>query len=151
MARSQAYLSHPNAWTSIFKENHDLPRSLPRFGTHNPKYHGAAAKLLAMLTTTLSGTLYVYQGEEIGMTNIPEEWGIGDCRDLNSINYWKRMEERSGGDREVMRRVWRGIVEYSRENARTPVQWSGERHGGCECSLFLPFRLPGRGWRELQC
>lgn len=132
MARAQSYITHPPAWASVFKENHDLPRSVPRFGSKNPRFHSAAAKLLAMMSATLSGTLYIYQGEEIGMTNIPESWGIGDCRDINSINYWRRMEEECGGDEEVMRKVWRGIVDCSRENARTPVQWSGEANGGCE-------------------
>jgi glycosidase len=137
MARAQDYVAHPLAWSSVFKENHDLPRSVPRFGTKNPKYWRAAAKLLAMMTTTLSGTLYIYQGEEIGMTNIPESWSIEDCKDINSINYWKRMEEQNGGDEKVMRKVWQGIVDCSRENARTPVQWSGEQHGGCEYLSIL--------------
>jgi oligo-1,6-glucosidase len=133
LARPQdSYISHPLAWASVFKENHDLPRSVPRFGTKNPEYHFAAAKLLAMMNATLSGTLFVYQGEEIGMSNIPESWGIEDCKDINTMGYWRKMEERFGKDKEMMRKVWLGIVDCSRDNARTPVQWSGEKHGGCE-------------------
>lgn len=132
MKRPQDYVAHPRAWASVFKENHDLPRSVPRFGSKKPQYWEASAKLIAMMTATLSGTLYLYQGEEIGMTNIPEDWSVEDLKDLNSINYWNRMQEKCKGDKEMMQKVWQGIVNCSRDNARTPVQWSGEKNGGCE-------------------
>lgn len=84
------------------------------------------------MTATLSGTLFLYQGEEIGMTNIPETWGVQDLKDLASINYWNKMKEQYANDKKMMAKVWKGIVDYSRDNARTPVQWSGEKHGGCK-------------------
>lgn len=86
-----------------------------------------------MMTATLSGTLFLYQGEEIGMTNIPETWSIEDIKDIGSINYWNKMKEQYPNDKKMMDKVWKGIVDYSRDNARTPVQWSGEKHGGCKC------------------
>ncbi|ETN38739.1 uncharacterized protein HMPREF1541_06777 [Cyphellophora europaea CBS 101466] len=130
MKKPQEYVVQPLAWASVFKENHDLPRSISRHGTNNPKFWEMAAKLLAMMTSTLSGTLFLYQGEEIGMTNIPETWSIDDCKDLSSINYWNKMEKEYPNDKEMMQKVWKGIVECSRDNARTPVQWSGEENAG---------------------
>ncbi|RMZ75740.1 hypothetical protein DV737_g5157, partial [Chaetothyriales sp. CBS 132003] len=118
------------AWGTTFKENHDLPRSVTRHGTKNMAYWERAAKVLCMLTTTLSGTLWVYQGEEIGMTNIPESWSIDDLKDLNSINYYRDMQKRFPGDQEMLQKAWKGIVETARDNARTPMQWSNEKQAG---------------------
>ncbi|KEF55774.1 uncharacterized protein A1O9_08525 [Exophiala aquamarina CBS 119918] len=130
MKRTQDYVAHPAAWSSVFKENHDFPRSVSRFGTQNPKYWKPAAKLLAMMTATLSGTLFLYQGEEIGMTNIPDAWSVEDLKDISSINYWNRMKEQYHDDKEMMANVWKAIVNYSRDNGRTPVQWSSEKNAG---------------------
>jgi len=83
------------------------------------------------MSATLSGTLFLYQGEEIGMTNIPETWNIEDLKDISSIQYWNRMKEQSHNDKDTMASVWKGLVNYSRDNARTPVQWTSENNGGC--------------------
>ncbi|RMD40468.1 hypothetical protein DV735_g4654, partial [Chaetothyriales sp. CBS 134920] len=130
MQKVQDIIMTGNAWGTTFKENHDLPRSVSRHGTKNPAYWERAAKLLCVMTTTLSGTLFVYQGEEIGMTNIPESWSIDDLKDLNSINYYRQMKERFPDDQEMLQRAWKGLVEIARDNSRTPVQWSSEAHGG---------------------
>lgn len=73
---TQDLTANTNAWSSVFMENHDNPRSISRYATDDPKYWERAAKVLAMLLGTLSGTLFIYQGQEIGMTNFPEscEW-----------------------------------------------------------------------------
>ena len=135
LKKTQDLTANTKGWSTIFAENHDLPRSvsrhaLSRDGPTDPKYHDKAAKVLAMLLGTLSGTLFVYQGQEIGMTNIPESWGPEDLRDIAAINYWNDMKARYPGDREILRRAWLGIVAVGRDNARTPVQWSGEPHAG---------------------
>ena len=107
-----------------------MPRSVSRHGTNNPEFWERAAKVLCMMTCTLSGTLFVYQGEEIGMTNIPESWSIDDLKDVWAINYYRDMERKHPNDKELLRRAWKGIVATGRDNARTPVQWSGEEHAG---------------------
>lgn len=130
LKRTQDYVAEPLAWSSVFKENHDQPRSVSRHATTDPKYWEMAAKVLAMMTATLSGTLYLYQGEEIGMTNIPESWSPDDLRDILSINYWKRMKTEHPNDHKLLEKAWKGICLVSRDNARTPVQWTGEEHAG---------------------
>ena len=74
--------------TSVYIENHDHSRSVSRFGNDSPEWRALSAKLLAIMQTTQSGTLFVYQGEELGLMNFPRSWGIEEYRDVASINYW---------------------------------------------------------------
>ena len=117
-------------WTTVFKENHDRARSVNRYGSKNPELRERSAKLLAMLMGTLSGTLFMYQGEEIGMTNIPYSWSQNDLQDVWAIDYLNRMRREHPHDKERLERAWRGIVDTGRDNARTPVQWSSEKNAG---------------------
>jgi alpha-glucosidase len=73
---------------SLYLENHDQGRSISRFGNDSEIWRDRSAKLLAILQTTLSGTLFVYQGEELGMRNFPETWGIDEYKDVASQNYY---------------------------------------------------------------
>jgi oligo-1,6-glucosidase len=77
-----------------------------------------------MLLGTLSGTLFVYQGQEIGMTNHPTSWTPSDLRDVDSLNYLKDIEERYPGNEDMEKRAWKAICDLGRDNSRTPVQWS---------------------------
>lgn len=72
----------------VFIENHDQARSVSRFGNDSEQWRALSAKLLAMLQTTQSGTLYVYQGEELGMKNFPRSWGIEEYKDVATRNYY---------------------------------------------------------------
>lgn len=75
---------------SLFLENHDHARSVSRFGNDSPEWRAVSAKLLALLHMTQSGTLFVYQGEEIGMANFPRSWGLEEYRDVATHNFWKQ-------------------------------------------------------------
>jgi oligo-1,6-glucosidase len=79
-----------DGWNAIFCENHDTPRSLTRFCDDSDQYRKLGAKLLCLLFATLSGTLFVFQGQELGMRNIPVEWDIAEYKDIGSSNYWKK-------------------------------------------------------------
>jgi oligo-1,6-glucosidase len=129
LEKTQYLVMNPQGWSTMFAENHDIPRSVSRFGDTGV-YWEKSCKLLAMILGTLSGTLFIYQGQEIGMTNIPESWGVSDIRDLNSINYYEKVKEEHPGNEEILRRAWQGIVKYGRDNARTPMQWDGTEHAG---------------------
>ena len=74
----------------VYIENHDNARSVSRFGNDTAKWRALSAKLLAILQTTQSGTLFVYQGEEIGMKNFPRPWGIEEYKDVATINFWNQ-------------------------------------------------------------
>jgi glycosidase len=87
--RSQ-YMTTQHGWPSLFCENHDQPRSVSRWCNDSDSHRVAGSKLLCMAQTTLTGTLYVYQGEEIGMRNIPANWGPEEYKDIESISYWNQ-------------------------------------------------------------
>ncbi|KAN0065909.1 hypothetical protein ACQY0O_001042 [Thecaphora frezii] len=126
----QRFTDDNDAWTTVFCENHDQARSISRYASDKPEHITDSGKLLALLNTTLSGTLYIYQGQEIGMTNVPSEWPIEEYLDINSINYYRGVEQKTGGDAKALEAALAGINKYARDNGRTPVQWSGEENGG---------------------
>lgn len=113
------------AWNSLFWENHDQPRSVSRFG-NDGEYRETSAKMLATCLYLMQGTPYIYQGQELGMTNVPFE-RIEDFRDLDSINAYYELTGQGIFSREEMLRYLRY---KSRDNARTPFQWSDEEHAG---------------------
>lgn len=113
------------AWNSLFWENHDQPRSVSRFG-NDGVYRETSAKMLATCLYMMQGTPYIYQGQELGMTNVPFE-RIEDFRDLDSINAYHELTEQGVFSREEMMRYLRY---KSRDNARTPFQWNDEEHAG---------------------
>jgi len=113
------------AWNSIYLENHDQPRSVSRFGDDG-RYRVESAKLLATFIHMLQGTPYVYQGQEIGMTNVAFE-SIDDYRDVETLNAYKEaIEEKWAQPKELMKLVHA----KSRDNARTPIQWDANDHAG---------------------
>lgn len=113
------------AWNSLYWENHDQPRSVSRFG-NDGKYREVSAKMLATCLHMMQGTPYVYQGEELGMTNAPFE-SIGDFRDLESINAYHELTEQGVFTEEDMLAALRY---KSRDNARTPMQWDDSANAG---------------------
>ncbi|KAF2718728.1 glycoside hydrolase family 13 protein [Polychaeton citri CBS 116435] len=109
-----------DGWNSIYLENHDLPRSITRFANDAPEYRVQSGKLLSMLLTTLSGTLFVYEGQELGMINVPSNWTIDYYRDANSIAYYESVKENGGNLTEAMA----NLRALARDNSRTPFNWN---------------------------
>jgi oligo-1,6-glucosidase len=112
-------------WNSIYLTNHDHPRAISRFGD-DVRYRVESAKMLATLTLMLQGTPYVYQGEEIGMTNVAFE-SIADYRDIEALNIYHELVEEKGFDPQI---VLATLHAKSRDNARTPMQWDDGLHAG---------------------
>ena len=111
-------------WNSLFWNNHDLPRIVSRWG-NDKEYRVESAKMLAILLHMMKGTPYIYQGEEIGMTNKPVN-DIEQIDDIESRNmYFERLEE--GYSKED---ILHSINAKGRDNARTPMQWSNEKSAG---------------------
>jgi len=104
-------------WNSLYFENHDQPRSVSRFGDDSPEHRVASAKTLGTVLHLHRGTPYVYQGEELGMTNAPFT-SIDDFRDIESINHYKEAVA-AGQDPAAVLAALRFM---SRDNARTPMQ-----------------------------
>lgn len=125
----QTFIDHNDGWTTAFIENHDQGRSVSRFASDMPEHHAAASKMLALLTTCSSGTPFIYQGQELGMTNVPLSWDAKEYLDLNTINYIKRLRQAGKSEAEINKAMtWINL--HARDNARTPVQWSAEPNAG---------------------
>ena len=111
-------------WNSLFWDNHDLPRIVSRWGDDG-KYRKESAKMLALVLHGMQGTPYVYQGEELGMTNVrfPD---ISSYEDIETLNMYRERLDAGYKEDEIMK----SIYAKSRDNARTPMQWSGEKNAG---------------------
>ena len=111
-------------WNTVYLENHDQPRSVSRFG-NDTQYHDESAKALATLVLTLRGTPFLYEGQEIGMTNFDFS-GMEKVQDVESINIWNM-----GKQLHLPYSLrWRMIKTKSRDNARTPMQWNDSPNAG---------------------
>ena len=120
----QVGMQEHDAWSALFWCNHDQPRVVSRFGD-DKNYWKKSAKMLGTVIHMLRGTPYIYQGEEIGMTNAYFD-NISQYRDVESINYHKILMNNGLSNEEAMKIV----MERSRDNGRTPMQWSDEINGG---------------------
>ena len=132
------------AWNSLFWENHDQPRSISRYGNDSTEYREVSAKMLATCLHMMQGTPYVYQGEELGMTNVPFT-SIDQFRDLDSINAYRELveEQKVFTSEEMMR-----YLRYkSRDNARTPFQWDDSENAGF--STGTPWIMVNPNYKEI--
>ncbi len=120
----QVGMQNGNAWNAVFYNNHDQPRVVSRFGDDR-LYWEKSAKMLAASIHFMRGTPYVYQGEEIGMTNAHYS-SIDQYRDVESLNYYKILLDEG----KTPERALHIIGERSRDNGRTPMQWSSADHAG---------------------
>ncbi|EOZ1918005.1 alpha,alpha-phosphotrehalase [Escherichia albertii] len=115
---------HNIAWNALFWCNHDQPRIVSRFGDED-QYREPAAKMLAMVLHGMQGTPYIYQGEEIGMTN-PHFTRITDYRDVESLNMFAELRS-NGRDADELLAI---LASKSRDNSRTPMQWNNGDNAG---------------------
>jgi oligo-1,6-glucosidase len=118
---------HGKAWNSLYWDNHDQPRAVSRFGDDRPAFRVRSAKMLAATLHMMEGTPYIYQGEELGMTNIDFP-SIHDYRDLDTLNAWHELVDQQHAltSEDLLKRIHR----RSRDNARTPMQWDATQHAG---------------------
>jgi len=111
-------------WNSLYMNNHDQPRMVSRFAS-DKKYRMESAKMLATLLYTLPGTPYLYQGEEVGMTNVAFD-KIEDYRDIETLNFYREMNKKGLPKEKIMEAIYR----ISRDNARTIMQWDDSACAG---------------------
>ncbi len=133
ITRWQRVMIENDGWNSVFIENHDNPRSVSRYTNDSDQWREKGAKLLALMQTTLGGTLFVYQGEEIGMRNAPTSWPMEEFKDIETLNYWKKSQRLHADDKEKLAYARKIIDMKARDHSRTPMQWSpGENAGFCD-------------------
>jgi len=112
------------AWPSVFVENHDNPRMVSKIDARED-YRDAIAKLLAVLLLTARGTVFLYQGQELGAVNVPFH-DISELRDIESVNRYDTMISDGTSEKEA----WQTVLRGTRDHARTPMQWDAGEYGG---------------------
>ncbi|MEY8387871.1 alpha,alpha-phosphotrehalase [Oscillospiraceae bacterium 38-13] len=141
LASWQLEMQRAGGWNAVFWCNHDQPRAVSRFGDDG-RYWKESAKMLATCIHLLRGTPYIFQGEELGMTNAGYT-SIEQYRDVESLNYYQIMLQ-SGKTEEEALEVLR---QRSRDNGRTPMQWDGGANGGFTSGT--PWILPPENYRTI--
>ena len=133
------------AWNSLYWENHDQPRSVSRFGNDSDEYREISAKMLATCIHMMQGTPYVYQGEELGMTNCPFNT-LENFRDLESINAFHELTEQGKMTEEEMMAA---IGYKGRDNARTPMQWDDSANAGFSGADATPWIMVNPNYTKI--
>lgn len=137
----QTEMNKGGGWNALFWCNHDQPRVVSRYG-NDELYHNKSAKMLAATIHLMQGTPYIYQGEEIGMTN-PKFSSIDEYRDVESLNVYEIKRAQGMDENEILE-----ILKHkSRDNSRTPVQWSDEPNAGF--TKGTPWINPADNYHEI--
>jgi oligo-1,6-glucosidase/glucan 1,6-alpha-glucosidase len=114
-----------DGWNSLYWNNHDQPRIISRWGNDSKEYREKSGKMLATLLHMMKGTPYIYQGEEIGMTNIAFD-NINDYKDIETLNLYSERTSLGFKEEDIMN----SIKVKGRDNARTPMQWNESKNAG---------------------
>jgi alpha-glucosidase len=128
---TQALIRGSDGWSTVFLENHDQARSVSRFTDDSPEFRVRGAKLLALMQACLSGTQYVYQGQEIGLVNAPKEYPAENYLDIDSSLFYKMVKERHGDNKVEIDKAFDAMQYLARDHARMPMPWNGKaKYGG---------------------
>ncbi|KAK1076171.1 hypothetical protein LTR33_009179 [Friedmanniomyces endolithicus] len=130
VAKWQRFMYENGGWNALYLENHDQSRTVSRWGSDKPEYRQLAAKMFATFLGLQSGTVFVYQGQELGMSNIPDHWGMEEFKDLETLNHWQELCETRPNETELKAITKAQHHLKSRDNARTPMQWSPDSNAG---------------------
>lgn len=129
--RTQALIRGSDGWSTVFLENHDQARSVSRFTDDCAEFRVRGAKLLALMEACLSGTQYVYQGQEIGLVNAPaESYPPENYLDIDSSQFYALVQERCRGkenEKEELDKAFAAMQHIARDHARIPMPWNGKR------------------------
>ncbi|KAI1013280.1 hypothetical protein LB503_001352 [Fusarium chuoi] len=144
----QSFIEDTDAWATAFCENHDNGRAVDRFGdASTPEWWLKSAKTLAIWQTTLTGTLFLYQGQEIGMTNMPRSWGIEEYKDIESSNFYA--EAVASGDEKRVRDTMHGLQIMARDHSRIPFQWDDSPNSGFADASAKPWMRVHDDYRDI--
>ncbi|BAE59534.1 unnamed protein product [Aspergillus oryzae RIB40] len=130
VSKWQDFMYENEGWNALYLENHDQGRTISRFTSAGPEYRATAGKMLATFLGLQGGTPFVYQGQEIGLVNVPETWGIEQFRDIETLNYWNEITAAYPNDTELHKVTSQQFRVKSRDNGRTPMQWTSGKFAG---------------------
>ncbi|KAK9370399.1 glycoside hydrolase superfamily [Lipomyces kononenkoae] len=125
----ETFMQTNDGWNAVYLENHDQARSVSRFASDAPKFRKIAAQMLATFLGFQCGTIFVYQGQELGLANVPKTWGVDKYRDLESLNHYEE-KAAAGEPKDVLDRILSEMQKKARDNARTPMQWDTTANSG---------------------
>ena len=126
----QTYMIANGGWNATYMENHDQGRGVSRYASDDPKYRTLSGKMLATYHVFQSGTIFVYQGQELAMANLPQEWGLDKYRDIECLNHWKKLIAEHPDDKKLQETTLEQYRLVGRDNARTPMQWDQSLNAG---------------------
>ena len=136
LTKWQNVIRDTDAWTTVFLENHDQGRSVSRFASDDPVHRTQAAKMLALVLGTFTGTLFLYQGQEIGMVNAPPSYPVEEYKCIRSINHYNKIRRQTGNDPTALREALDALQKVARDHARVPMQWDDSANAGfCSASV----------------
>ncbi len=151
LAAIQTLIRGNDAWTTVFLENHDQARSVSRFADDRPPYRAASARLLALMQACLSGTQYLYQGQEIGLVNAPKEsYPVENYLDISSRLFVDAVKERHGADNAAeLGKAFDALQYLARDHGRIPVPWSGKGlYGGFSAAAEQAGKIVNEPWMK---
>ncbi|KAK9455953.1 glycoside hydrolase superfamily [Dipodascopsis uninucleata] len=125
----ETFMQENDGWNAIYIENHDQPRSVSRFGCDEDEYRVNSSKGLAALFGLMSGTIFLYEGQELGMRNVPKSWPISKYRDIETLNHYNELIANNATEEEL-KICLEEVQKKSRDNARTPIQWDSSEYAG---------------------
>ncbi|KAF7125745.1 hypothetical protein CNMCM5793_002038 [Aspergillus hiratsukae] len=137
--RWEKFMYENDGWNALYWENHDQPRSIDRYTSAKEEHHLVASKLLATILALQAGTPFIYQGQELGMRNVPVEWGIEEYKDIDCLNHWHELLKTKQFDTKAQQIAKQEYQKKSRDNARTPIQWSSAPNGGFTAPNVKPW------------
>lgn len=142
LSRWQQAVEHENGSLGLFIENHDLPRAISYFGDEEPDQREASAKAIALMYFLMKGIPFIYEGQELGMTN-KKITSVSELDDIDSIRFYREELQKNINAQIALSKV----AFKGRDNARTPVQWTNQQFGGF--STVNPWIQPNKNYKEI--
>ncbi|KAF3940648.1 Alpha-glucosidase [Dactylella cylindrospora] len=130
VSRWQTFMHENHGWNALYLENHDQSRTVSRFTSAKTNQRAQAAKMLATFLSFQAGTLFIYQGQELAMANIPSEWGIEEYKDEASQRVWQEIIDKYGENSPQAKECLVELNKKARDNCRLPMQWDSSPNAG---------------------
>lgn len=130
MKQYQSVIDGTDGWQTVYLENHDQARSVTRFCSDLPEYRVQSATLLCVFMMTMTGTTFLYQGQEIGTINLPLSVPREEYLDCETMGFWKDMDDFYPDDEEAYAKGRKGAQLNARDHGRFPIPWDSSKHGG---------------------
>lgn len=143
------FTSGTDGWATAFLENHDQGRSVSRFASEAPEWRVLSAKMLATLLGCATGTLFIYQGQEIGMVNAPEDTPLSEYKDVDNLNFQRTKKDEIENNPEAMAYLKKSLHILARDHARLPIPWDSSPNAGFTGKDATPWMMINPNYKEL--